>query len=441
MNTLPDVRGTRPGVDRLQDATTPQNVPPATAIPAAAGEAAAPLKQRQPFRGRLAPVWEWAAGLDIRWRYPLLIFLLTRGLYMVIALIDQHVRTGANGHPWSFGHELSNWDGAWYVAVATYGYSHHVILTSWNTLGFLPLYPMLMWAIAHGLSVSNVLAGMIISTVTGATATVLIARLTDRWWGPEAAKRGILFFCLFPGSIVFSMVYTEGLLLALVAGCLLALERRKWVLAGVLAGLSTAVGPVAIAIIPACAAAAFMEIRRRGWHERDAWRALAAPVLAPAGAVAFAIFLWIWTGTPMASYRTQAVDWHETTTPLAVPRDVVTVIKQALGMEGPPHPNVDLNLVIGILGTVFLFWGLTHMWRIRHRIPLAAWVWTGAIVVMTLTSNSTPPNARMLICAFPVIVALGAHLKGRAYVKLLTASTLMLIVMSMITFVSNGLRP
>jgi hypothetical protein len=441
VNTLPDVRGTRPGVDRLQEASTPKNVQSSTAIPVAAGEVSVPLTRPHPLKSRLRAGWEWAAALDIRWQYPLLVFVATRLLYLGIAGVDHFARTGATGHHWSLGREMSNWDGAWYVAVATFGYAHHVNLTHWNTLGFLPLYPMLMWLLMHAFSVAPVVAGMIITTITGAAATILIARLANRWWGEDGARRGILFFCLFPGSIVFSMVYTEGLLLTLVAGCLLAMERRRWLLAGLLAGLSTAVGPVAMGIIPACAAAAWMEIRRRGWHDREALKSLAAPVLAPLGAVGFAAFLWAWTGTPMASYQTQKVDWHETTTPLAVPRMVVTVSKQALGLEGPPHPNVDLNMVIGILGTIFLIWGLIHMWRIRDRISLPAWVWTGTIVLMTLTSNSTPPNARMLICAFPVIMTVGARMRGRNYRRLLVGSTVMLIAMSMITFVSTGLRP
>jgi hypothetical protein len=38
-------------------------------------------------------------------------------------------------------------------------------------------------------------------------------------------------------------------------------------------------------------------------------------------------------------------------------------------------------------------------------------------------------------------VAVGATLRGRAYRRLITSSTLLLIVMSLITFVSTGLRP
>ena len=441
VNTLPDVRGARPGVDRLQEASAASDVQPATAIPVTAEGIVTPDARPVPLKTRLAGFLDWAAALDTRWRYPLFVFLGTRVLYLAIAVIDHFVRRGSAGHVWGIGRELANWDGAWYMAVAVHGYYHHLNLTHWNTLGFLPLYPMLVYVLMHGFSIPDVLAGMIITTITGAIATVLIARLVERWWGKDAVRRSILFFCLFPGSIVFSMTYTEGLLLALVAGSMLALEDRRWVLAGLLAGLSTAVEPVAMAIIPVCAVVAWLEIRHRGWRDREALKSLAAPILSPLGVAGFAVFLWIWTGTPFASYTTQKVDWHETTTPLAIPRAAVTLAKQALGVEGPPHPNVDLNILVGLLGTAFLIWGLILMWRLRARVPAAAWVWSAALVFMTLTSNSTPPNARMLICTFPVIVAVGASLRGRAYRRLIASSTFMLIVMSMLTFVSTGLRP
>lgn len=441
VNTLPDVRGTRPGVDRLHEASASHDVQTATVLPVTAEGVVTPDARPIPLRTRWWAFVEWGSALDTRWRYPLFVFGMTRVLYMVLAVIDHYVRTGSAGRHWGLGRELANWDGAWYMAVSVHGYYHHLVLTHWNTLGFLPLYPMLVWLLMHAFGMSDVLAGMIISTLTGAAATVLIARLVERWWGKSATRRAILFFCLFPGSIVFSMVYTEGLLLALVAGCMLALEDRKWVLAGILGGLSTAVEPVAMAIIPVCAVAAWVEIRHRGWRDREALRSLIAPILAPLGVIGFGIFLWFWTGTPLASYTTQKVDWHETTTPLAIPRAAVTLAKQALGAEGPPHPNVDLNILVGLLGTAFLIWGLRCLWRLRARVPATAFVWTAALVFMTLTSNSTPPNARMLLCTFPVIVAVGATLRGRAYRRLIASSTLLLIVMSMITFVSTGLRP
>ena len=137
--------------------------------------------------------------------------------------------------------------------MASQGYPAHVVAHSWSTLGFFPLYTILMWASGHATGLPYAYSGFIVALVTGASATVLVAKLAEHWFGPVGARRAVLFFCLFPGSIVFSMDYTEGLLLTLIAGCMLAVEHRRWLLAGVLAGLATAVGPVAVAIIPAFA--------------------------------------------------------------------------------------------------------------------------------------------------------------------------------------------
>ena len=425
MPLLPDVRRTRPGADRRRALTA---IPQPEGAPAFAAWHPAPLLSR-------------LASLDFRWRYPLAVYLLTRIVYLVVAFVAHFVRTDAYGRHWGLGSMVSNWDGKWYLTTAVHFYPHYVDRFMQNTLGFFPLYPMLMRGTGQTLGVPYWISGLMISLVTGAAATVLVGRLARIWWGEGAARRAVLFFCVFPGSIVFSMVYTEGLLLMLVAGSMLAIERRRWLVAGLLAGLATAVGPVATAIIPACGVAAISEIRRRGWRDLSGWRALLAPALAPAGIAGFAIFLWSWTGTPFASFETQRYDWHETTTPLALPRVIGTLFKQAIGSAGPPHPNVDLNLVAALLGTAFLVWALVHLWRSRGHVPAYAIVWTLVIGFMTVTSNATPPNARMLICAFPAVLVVAAHLRGRAFTRLLASSTVLLVAMSLVTFVGTGLRP
>ena len=425
MYTLPEVRGARPGIDQSGAATAP--------LPLDAAVAASDVP------GRFRSAYRRLATLDVRWRYPLTIFALTRVLYLVIAIVDTFVRRDAYGTHWSLGSETANWDGMWYLALAAHGYPAYVAHTQ-TTLGFFPLYPLLMWAAGHALDIGFVWSGLLVSVLTGAVATVLVGRLAERWWNEAASRRAILFFCLFPGSIVFSMDYTEGLLLMLVAGCFLAIEHRRWLLAGILAGISTAVGPVALAIIPACAAAAGLEIYRRGWHDREARRALLAPLLSPAGLLGLALFMWRWTGNPLANYQSQRYAWKETTTPLALYRVAKSLIQEILGVA-KYHPNVNLNLVAALLGTAFLVWGLIHLWRGRSRVPIAALVWTAAIVFMTVTSNATPPNARMLLCAFPVLLVIAADLQGRSFRRLIWSSSGLLVIMSVLTFVSTSLRP
>ena len=94
-----------------------------------------------------------------------------------------------------------------------------------------------------------------------------------------------------------------------------------------------------MALIAACAVAAFIAIRRR----RD-WSSLVAPLLAPVGFVAFQLFLAAHTGESWAWFRVQREAWREGTSfgatavsntvsflthPLASPTDALTAASLA----------------------------------------------------------------------------------------------------------------
>jgi hypothetical protein len=418
VNTLPEALGTRPGVDTHPDV---EEQPQAVTAPL-------PRRLRPPWgRDQLAP---WVQQL----RFPLAVFVATRLLFVLIALADTLI------HGTSFGVELQNWDGIWYLSLVGHGYPK-TASTLQTTLGFLPLYPLLVYLTSHLLFTSWLAAGMIVATVGGFISTVLVQRLVAGWWGVQASRRAVIFYCLFPGSIVFSMVYSEGLLIPLVAGCFLALERRRWVLAGLLAGISTAVAPVALALVPACTVAAGFEIRRRGWRDPEARRSLWAPLLSPLGLALFAIFMWFWTGSPTASYTAQHHGWSERTTLFSLVHVGQHLIDQIADAPSLSHPGINLNYISGLFGAAFLVWGICLLLRSRPRLPAAPIVYTIAIAAFTFTSSMTQPNPRMLICAFPAVVVFAYRMTGKAYARLLGVSTVLLVAMSFVTYVGVGLRP
>jgi len=420
------------------------------------------LQQAHPAQARrwnLDAVRTALAGSS-RTRYAIYMYLASRVLYLVIAavamaLIDtvgSHTAL-ATAHNWqhdflnhsSLGTLMSNWDGEWYLRTASNWYFHHVIRHpgSYTTLGFMPLYPMVMWVVAHVLPIGYLGAGLAVSMITGGIATVLISQLAQEWWGEDVARRAVRFWCFFPGTIVFSMVYSEGLTLSLIAGSMLLLHRRRWLWAGVLAGFSTAVAPTCLAAVPMCAVAALLELRRRGWHDREARRSLIAPILSPLGAIGFGIYLWIWTGSPLSDYTAQHIEWSESTTPLAIPRVVLAVIRQmfvaGVGSHGPG--GIDLNDILALLGTAFLLFGFKLLWDHRSRVPATAWVWTVCVAVLALTSAKTPPNPRLLVLAFPVVIVVGKAPADGNFRRAMRYNLLVTLVASPITYVGMWLRP
>jgi hypothetical protein len=416
----PDVIGTRP-VD-------PSVGEDGVALPASSAGDTTRVRVRAPS------VRPWLRAWAVELRWPLAVYGVSRLLILLLAVVETLFRR------WTLWGELGNWDGKWYLEILTRGYPSHVAHKQ-TTLGFFPLYPLVTWLPSRVVDLSPSwheyeLAELLVALITGGCAVVLIGRLARTWWGERAERRVILFLCFFPGAVVFSMVYTEGLLLTLVAGCLLAIQQRRWLLAGVLAALSTAVGPVAVAIIPACTVAAVVELRRHGWH--NGRRALLAPLMAPVGLIAFGGYLWLHTGTPFASYRAQHDAWAEKTTPLALLRAAEELFRQVTHTGG--QTVINTNYIAGLVGAAILIAGLVLIVR-RPKIPLPSVIWTLGVAVLTFTSAETPPNARLLLCAFPAIIVFAQRLRGRWFTGLMVLNCVLLVVMSWVTFVGVDLRP
>ena len=82
-----------------------------------------------------------------------------------------------------------------------------------SVLGFLPLYPLVIRAVAEVSSFSLLGAALITSFAGGLISAVLVQRLATLWWGEAAGRQATLVFCVFPGPVVFSMAYSECLTL------------------------------------------------------------------------------------------------------------------------------------------------------------------------------------------------------------------------------------
>ncbi len=371
-------------------------------------------------------------------RYAILVYLATRVLLIAVAVVNGALRHHA------VLHELANWDGLLYRQVANNGYPSYVPHAR-STLGFFPLYPLMMWPLGHVMSWVTgkafinglTLAGLVISGVGGAIMTVLVQRLATGWWGEAVGRRAVVLFCLFPGSVVFSMAYAEGVALPLAAGCILALQRRRWLLAGLLAGIATAVEPEAVVLVLVCAVSAGLELRRRGWSARDS---LIAPLLSVTGVAAFAIYLWAHAGTPFAYTQAQKYGWDEKFDLFAIGHLFRSLANQ-ISFSHFNSPTINLNLVVGAAGVIVVVVLLVLLFMRWREVSVEAYVWTLGISWLALTSEFTPPNPRLLITAFPAVIVPAYYLRRKGFALLAVANGVLLAGLSALTFVGTTLRP
>jgi hypothetical protein len=236
------------------------------------------------------------------------------------------------------------------------------------------------------------------------------------------------------------MVYAEGIMLPLAVGCILALQRRRWLLAGVLAALATASEPEAVVLVLVCAVSAALEFRRRGWRSAQARRSVIAPLLAPIGILAVAGFFWAWAGTPFANLIAQRDGWNERTDPLALVH-LTTRLARQISFTHFNHPTINLNLVVGLIGAVVLIALLVLLLKAWRTVSIEALVWTLGIGFITVTAEYTPPNPRLLITAFPAVIVLAYYIKRRGFAAAVVVNGALLAGLSALTFVGITLRP
>lgn len=293
---------------------------------------------------------------------------------------------------------FTSWDGRWYLEIARSGYPRKVPPNiTFDQLeartAFFPVFPGIVRIVDKVLPGGDTIAALFVNFVLGAVAVYLVGLLARGWFGDKVAGRAMVLMAVFPASVVLTMAYSEATLLVLAAGCLLALDRRHWVLAGTLAAVATATRPNGVAVCAACAVASLIAIL-----QRREWRSLIAPVLSPLGFLAFQVWIGIHAGESGVWSRVQREAWDEGTSFGA------TAIKRTFNaFRHPVQSPTDTVTALSVVALVAL--GLT-MWR--KRPPLSAVAFTVVVVALMVLPSTVTARPRFVYTAFPLIICCAA---------------------------------
>ena len=262
--------------------------------------------------------------------HPVRTVLVAYVVARVVALLALWVAATWFQNPAGVGHAdpgigdlFGLWDGVWYERIVRDGYpvplpvdadSGEVTYSAW---AFYPLYPYLVKAVmVTGLPFTA--AGVLLNVVLGAVAAVLIWAVlrtgvhADRQ--PQRDRLALVaacLWCFYPTTAVMLKPYTEALAVALVAGALLLMVGRRYLLVALVAlplGLARGVAPAL-----GCAALIHLVVRWRedrvaGIRPLDGQRASAVVMLAAlaVSAVAWPVVAGVVTGVPTAFFDVQA---------------------------------------------------------------------------------------------------------------------------------------
>src|SRR5205823_2567733 len=171
----------------------------------------------------------------------------------------------------------ARWASRFFLEIADRGYND-------ASAAFPPLYPAAVWTLGHLLAGQYVLAGIAVSLAAAFGSFLLLHRLAEERLGTDGARRAVVYLAVFPMSLFLQAVYSESLYLLCTLAAFALAERRRYLPAGLAAGLAILTRSVGLALLPALAILA--------WRERDRGRALLGLGSALPVAAAYPLVLW-----------------------------------------------------------------------------------------------------------------------------------------------------
>jgi hypothetical protein len=393
---------------------------------------APPVEASQPATLSRQSRWAPVVGrrLAVYWK-PVAMLAASRVVMLLVVFLSRYVSVPVIGGVPGEGHGLTRleaWDGGWYITAAQHGWPHAVPMShgfpTFSTLAFFPAFPLAIRAAAF-LGIGWILAGVFAALASQIVAVILLWQLAKEIWSEPVADRGLLLFLFGPGAVAFALIYSEPMLFASAAACLLALRRRWWLVAGLSAAVGTAVRPVGVALVACCAWEAVRVLR----SERQ-WRPLLAPLLAPLGMLSWTAYLWAHTGNPFIWSQAEKA-WDDNFDPF-------TLVKRFLFHE-VTRQGQHLPRYLPVAGAVFCALALVLLVKARPTAMLV--VYSIVVVAIAVSSRTVGLRPRLVETAFPLVLVFGYWLKDNVYSIVLACAALTMGALLLLTMTSPAFIP
>lgn len=248
-------------------------------------------------------------------------------------------------------------DASNYLYLAEHGYSS--VGDERCYIVFYPLFPLLVRLVSVLTAGNYEVAGVLVSHLCYGASAAVMRCLAAEVLPEKQARCAAAAMLLYPFSFFCFGPYTESLFMLLAVGCLLALRRERWWLAGGLAMLAALCRTQGIALCFACAYAFFSADPK----ERGGWVNLLPSVGALAGFGGYLMLNRMVTGSffTFMSYQ-QSIWFHEVRW---FGDNLASQLGSALTMEDMRAGTFIPEIVLYFLGC----WGLSWLFHREKRSP------------------------------------------------------------------------
>lgn len=364
--------------------------------------------------------------------------LVAAVLTAVVAFADrgrQSADPALQGPSWLDG--WYQYDAGWYHHIVEAGYSYTPGHQS--SIAFFPVYPMSVRALREVLGDTQV-AGTLLAVLAGAGAVLLFARWAWARLPRRSAVAAIGVLMLYPYAMfLYGAMYADSLFLLCAIGSFVLLERRWYLVAGLVGALATAGRPVGVAVVVGLVVRTLEMIAQdREGDGRVGWRALVGAVrdvrprhlgvlASVLGIAGWCLYLWLAFGNPVAFVAVEsAPGWNQG----AGPTTWLKIAYAGAVVKGPRDIAILLTIqAIVCLCAVLL---LRRVWQ-RFGWGYVAYA-AVVLAIPILGTKDFMGTGRYALVAFPVLAAAGDFLATRKHrwvlVVVLCVSAALLLVLT-----------
>jgi len=349
-----------------------------------------------------------------RWLWFVLsLFVASRLIVLTALTAAPHQIARSDRYDWdtaTWTRPFARWDGGWYLSIADRGYHYEAGSTEYQTVAFFPLYPLLMHLFS-GEHFTADMAGIIISNLSLLVALLYFYPLVRHSSSVKATRIATALLAFSPYSLFASVLYSEGLFLALLAAFLYYLQKKKWLTAGLLAGLSSGVRVTgAFLVIPLIAA-----VVTDAWTRKKlTWRMISSLVVSEGGLLAYMVFLQTAFGDPLAFFKVQTSWERHFFDSAALMKTFVTEFTSGAGLWRTSWTLLSRILDVWMLVTALALLILGLFLKLgREKLFLS-----GSLLLLYLvsSSNSFTGMGRLIFVILP-LYEVGARLLDRKYLR------------------------
>ncbi|OFW22879.1 MAG: hypothetical protein A3H27_02350 [Acidobacteria bacterium RIFCSPLOWO2_02_FULL_59_13] len=300
-------------------------------------------------------------------------------------------------------------DTGWYLTIINDGYERKPFsVEKQANWAFFPAYPLIVKYAAKIFSADIIFVGCILSTLSYFFSLYMLWQLFALDFDRETTVRSLLLIVFYPFAFGLVAFGPDSLFLLTICLSLYCARKERWLLAGLIAGITSATRPQGVLIgVPLL----YMYLRRCGfsWKRIDI-RCLAL-ALVPSGLLLFMFHLRQITGNPLAFMEIQFT-WNNSVTYPFYFLERYMEAPQLIGHYGWDPEFLSVLFVLSLIPVILWSW-------LPGRMPTEYRLFLILQFLVLVSRETTMGNLRYMMAIFPYFLALGVLGGNPAFFRLI----------------------